>query len=387
MGFSSFAPIAVTAICILGTLAFGCSKKSNADAITNGNDHVLYFASGDTDPMGPAAVGVARDVLVTRHPSGTVDCPVQWRAERGIKLQGFSPPAPYYACQDVPVDPLVAVSSACDDDACDITTEPSATLTGAIVLHVVAKRAGVATVHVSTKSSADGQAYDDSIGIEFATAKRIKLTSSTDSIRALRRPLLPGVVVVPPESEVVDADDRRLNVGAALAGPAIDGDLFDQYPNTSQLEAKNPGLTTMRWTLGTVLSRNIDLEVVSPSAAKSILVLPDSSVTPPASGAVEYDDELPPEPEPITSIAVSTSEYDFSTFPTLVLLRDGRTALAPVSSVAVAPAALAHALPSVLDTSAISFDVLNVVGDGTITIGAAGTSSSFPLHVSARSSR
>ena len=364
----------------------GCSYTHHAGVQANGAQNQLEFSRYQSTLTTPLAVGYELDVSVSRFSASDVDCKglglyKSSVGSGGLHIQGGSLPDPDH-CDAQLADDVSFVSATCDDDLCTIASDTSNPKH--VDLKVTGKGAGTTRLVVSLESG--DKVFEDYVTLRFEVPTRIHLAMKPDHASAAKIPALPGIEVTPPRASVRDANDEELEIDDSLLALASEGDAYEPkgevYPS---LVAKRPGHTTLRFTYEALPVRTIDLEVVDPADARAlILYAPLPAVKDPYASVDPADLDGDPGivSGRVTSVTVPVDTA--ATFPARVALVDGRSALAPLTTVEVTPASFLYASAGIIESENLDVDATKV-GTGTLTLRATDKATlTMPATVSAR---
>jgi hypothetical protein len=347
----------------------GCSYTHHSGVQANGANDQLQFSRYESSLTTPLAVGYALDIAVSRFSASDVDCKglglyKNSAPSGGLHIQGGSLPDPDH-CDAQRADVVSFVSATCDDDLCAIVSDPSHPRS--VALKVTGKRAGTTRLVVSLKSG--DTVFEDYVTLHFEAPARIRVAMEPRDTAAAMLPALPGIEVSAPRATVVDANDEELEIDRSLLAFAAEGDAYQpDVELDSRLVAKKPGHTTLRFTYEALPARSIDLEVVDPADARALLIYAPVPVAKHPYATVDPAD-LTADPGIVSGrvTSVSVPAGTAATFPSRVTLVDGRTALAPLTTVELAPVGFCYASAALFEPG--SLDVGGEkVGSGTVTL-------------------
>lgn len=375
----------LAALALAGPLgSAGCSVTEKVPAANNGESKVLSFDG----PKGTSPLGASRLVLVGRDTGGTENCTIGSRsiAGGGLHPTGGSLSGPDH-CGPVQKDAASysLESAACDDDACTVTPDDASSL----ALHVAATTAGLAAgarvdarLRVTLKSKTDGALYTDSFVVRFARAARIRVANGIESPLPLLMPMMVGVTLNMPTATVVDGEGKALEVEPDTLVTTFPDALFTPHSashyNTSY-RATRPGRAALKWELPGIIARSLDIEVVDPSTARSLVILAPTSDAERRGRKQDLDDALAT-PEAPAAESLQGAAGRPIVGEVRVLLADGRTALADIDQAETDRATEAKCSPS---EDAFELYRLGAAGvAGSVTVKAAGLSRSLPFALS-----
>jgi DNA-binding transcriptional regulator YdaS (Cro superfamily) len=363
-------------------LSTGCAYERTQDTTANGAAGQLEFLEAYRGDLGVVPIGATRTVHVERLPGGTITCHTMGirsrQAPGGVRALGGSGPSD--TCDTIGGDSVELVSASCDDDACTVTPV-AASRSDSVVLHVTGANAATTRLDVSLRSTKDGSIHTDAIGIRFAKAARVRLDVAPRDLPALLGPVLPGTPITLPWAKLVDADGTEMSLDDDAIVASLEGDAVAPDSYGIALVASAPGHATASWEVPGVIRRAIDLEVVDASQARSIVVSDSASDVSLSMDSVDLDDATAPALTPLSKVRVESSRSLFETFPTRVVLADGRRALAPLDAVSIEPAVLGTVAPDTIDPTSLAIEEAPVVGDGTLHLRVGAVTASLPISV------
>jgi hypothetical protein len=364
-------------------LSTGCAYERTQDTTANGAAGQLEFLEAYHGDLGIVPIGATRTVHVERLPGGTITCHTMGirSRESPSDVRPLGGGGPSDTCDMIGADAVELVSAACDDDACTVTPA-LASRNDSVVLLVSGASAATTRLNVSLRSIKDGSIHTDAIPIRFAKAARVRLDAAPRDLPALLGPVLPGTPITLPWAKVVDAEGDEMSLDDDAIVASVEGDAVAPDSYGIALVASAPGHATASWEVPGLIRRAIDIEVVDPSQARSIVV---SDETPAdvqlSTDTVDLDDAVAPTLAPLSKISVESSRSLFETFPTRVVLADGRRALAPLDAVTIEPAVLGTVEPDVINPTSFAIEEAPVVGDGTLHLRVGAVSASIPISV------
>jgi hypothetical protein len=356
---------ACSALLVLPGLA-GCNYTAHAGVMANGEENRLQFSRYPSTLKTPLAVGYALDVAVSRFSASDLDCKglglrSAGPSSGGLHLQGGSLPDTDH-CSAQQADVVSFVSATCDDDLCTIAPDTSSPK--GVGLKVTGKRAGTTRLVVTLKSG--DTVFEDYVTLHFEVPTGIYLAMRPSQVAAAKVPVLPGIEVTLPRATVRDANGEELEIDDSLLVFASEGDAYDVSEYATSFVAKKPGHTTLRYTYEALPVRTVDLEVVDPADARALFLY---APLPRAKDPYGYVDPAELAADPgiasgrVTSVSVALRTA--ATFVARVSLVDGRSAIAPLTTVEVTPAGFLNASASVIESDTVSVNGTKV-GTGTL---------------------
>lgn len=347
---------ACSAALVLPALA-GCSYTTHVGVTANGAENQLQFSRYESTLKTPLAVGYALDIAVSRFSASNIDCKglglrSAAPSSGGLHIQGGNLPDTEH-CGVQLADVVSFVSATCDDDLCTIASDTSNPK--GVGLKVTGKRAGSTRLVVSLKSGET--VFEDYVTLRFEAAARIEVAMAPGQAAAAKVPALPGIEVTPPHASVRDAKGEELEIDDSLLVLASEGDAYEPGELGTGLVAKRPGHTAFRFTYEGLPARTVDLEVVDPADARALLLY---APLPRATGPYAYVDPADLDGDPgiasgrVTSISVALGRA--ATFVARVALVDGRSAIAPLTTVEVSPASFLYASADVLEPQTLDVE-------------------------------
>ncbi len=349
----------------------GCNYTAHAAVKANGVEQQLQFSRYPSTLKTPLAVGYTLDVAVSRFSAGDLDCKglglrSAGPSPGGLHIQGGNLPETDH-CSAQQADVVSFVSATCDDDLCTLASDTSSPK--GVGLKITGKRAGTTRLVVALK--AGDTVFEDYVTLRFEVATGIHLAMRPSQVAAAKIPSLAGIEVTPPRASVRDANGEELEIDDSRLAFASEGEAFEVGKLGSSLVATKPGHTTLRYTYEALPVRTIDLEVVDPSDARALFLY---APLPRAKDPYAQVDPADLESDPgiasgrVTSISVGRGTS--ATFSARVALVDGRSAVAPLTTVEVTPASFVRASAEVIEPENL-YVAGTRIGTGTLDLRAA----------------
>ena len=330
----------------------GCVYHPRVGVTANGGENNLEFSRSESGSVtSPIAVGTPLELTVARYGAGTLHCTglggaVNSVRGAGVRIQGGSIDTEH--CDPQLAEDASLVSAACDDaSVCTVATDVRNPKS--IAMNVTSGRPGTTRVAVSLKVG--GDVIHDYITLRFEAPIRIRVGVDPRDLAATMNPTLPGISITPPRAWVVDATANELEIAEGSLSASTEGDAYvlrgDIATTEYQtFEATRPGHTKLHYTYGALPTRTLDVEVVDPASARTLVLyapLPEVAMT----GRVEKldPDDFHADPDLASGRTAEIKAFVGSllTMPARVLLKDGRMALAPLSAVGATPAGVLEA--------------------------------------------
>lgn len=373
----------------------GCTYHRSVPPSTNGLDQSLFLTSADGYAMvaGAIPIGFTRDLAVSRTPGGTIDCHPLGIGAKSLSPQtveirgGGHPDLPPDKCSVIGADRVTLESAECADASCEITTDVQ---DRQVILHVTSKTAATTELHVTLRSLDDGKSYADRWPIRFAAPKRVQLSAEEAWVVAYLGPNVVGTHFRLPWGTVVDDAEQPMNLPPGALERRIEDDSLFRRSDYSfdELVAQKPGRTKVRWQLGDIITRDLEVEIVGADSLTDVVVTrrEHAGVT----SYVDVDEATEkgaaPNVTEIDEVSLQHGYQDYNAYQAFGVLPDGRLARAPLSKVTVTPSELhADTHPGYEDASTFSFPFLPVAGEGTVSIvvATASVKKELPLVISA----